>query len=294
MAKVLVLIRCGVDFEPPFGFEMVSDITLFRSYYGEIDEAAKKAHHFHHFDGGKWSGIFDFFETYPELINDYDHFWFPDDDILTNEQVATEFIKIALDKGFALCQPALTTNSYWAHLITIVNPNFIYRCTNFVELMMPLMNKALLLKLLPIFKGRHAAMGLDFFWHQLTEASHRDVAIIDATPMQHSRPRQQLLKSAMKERNLDIDKERSETFRLFQIKRQMPFVLSGGLTNGETLQCRSWRLFVELLSGLRQVAPLVHRPIVRPIHYVKTALYQLFSSTRKASFSKISYQQLIE
>ena len=33
------------------------------------------------YPGGKWEAYYNFFQDYPEILNDYDYFWFTDDDI---------------------------------------------------------------------------------------------------------------------------------------------------------------------------------------------------------------------
>ncbi|WP_194539865.1 DUF707 domain-containing protein [Pseudovibrio japonicus] len=203
----------------------------------------------HHFVGGKWTGIFSFFRTYPEVLNKYEYFWFPDDDIQTTPEDADRFLEIVKREGFQLAQPALEPDSYYAHRITLANPLLSFRRTNFVELMMPILHRDLLLKVLPLFEGRHFAQGLDYMWHQLSRNPERDVAIIDETPMGHRRPRQVCLKGNMSKMQVDMMSEREATFRELNICRQAPVVISAKTKDGIELQ-RSSRLTVKLLMGM--------------------------------------------
>jgi hypothetical protein len=62
------------------------------------------------------------------------------------------------------------------------------RYTNFVEIMAPLMSMQALRHLMPTLDNDDikSAWGLDFVWPYLL--NNRDVAVIDKTPMTHTRP----------------------------------------------------------------------------------------------------------
>ena len=217
----------------------------------------------HHFVGGKWAGIYDFFQQHPGLIDQYDYFWFPDDDIETTAEDAIRFLEIVREEGFSLAQPALRPDSYYAYHTTLANPRFRFRRTNFVELMMPIIRRDLLKAVLPLFKDRHAAMGLDLFWHQLTENPDRDVAIIDAVAMGHYRPRQTHLKGRMSAMKVDILAERDRTMREFSVQSQPPITLSGVTKEGWRLK-RGLVLWLFYLLGLIQIRKETTR---RPLSY---------------------------
>ena len=231
--KTIIIMRCAPNSHHEFAGLAGEGITFLPSFYGEkAPDKPEGADYFHYFKGGKWSGIYDLFKTYPELLDAFDYYWFVDDDILAKPETARRFFRIVEENRFELAQPALTTDSYWAHRITIQNKGFLYRNSNLVELMMPIMQQDFLKRVLPLFKNRDAAMGLDFMWHQLTSNPARDVAIIDATPMRHSRPRQKLLSSEMKKYDKDIYAERDRTVAELSIKRQMPVVMAAKTLNG--------------------------------------------------------------
>lgn len=232
---LFVLIRSGaqaklsLDCLAPLSPTIVAKQSFYSPYPDTIN--AKD----HVFEGGKWAAIFDFFATDPSILERFDYFWFPDDDIETTPENVRRFLDIVVQAGIKLAQPALTPDSYFAQPITVVNRAFTFRRTNFVELMMPLMHRHVLQKILPAFEGRHAGSGLDFFWHELTDQPDRDVAIIDAVEMGHRRPRRTHLKSMLEGMSLDMASEKAATFREFSIQPVRPVVLSGRRINGAEL-----------------------------------------------------------
>lgn len=247
----------------------------------------------HHYLGGKWAGIYDFFQQHPDLIDRYEYFWFPDDDIETTPDDAVRFLEIVQQEGFALAQPALRPDSYYAYHITLANPVFRFRRTNFVELMMPIFRRDLLKAVLPLFKDRHAAMGLDFFWHQLAKKPERDVAIIDAVAMGHYRPRQTHLKGRMTAMQVDIHNERDRTMEQFSIHTQPPTTLSG-VTSGGSFLKRGPLLWLAYWLGLMQIRRWTTR---RPLSFRairKHMRSQIASQADLPCFDRAAYNRFLE
>lgn len=142
----------------------------------------------HEFKGGKWQGIFNFFQENPAYLNDYDYFFFPDDDIETTSSNILAFFEQCQEHNLKLAQPALKADSYFSHIITIERSAFSVRRTNFVELMIPYMSRNVLLQCLPFFKDTNYGWGLDFIWASFTDTPTQQVGIIDTTPVGHYRP----------------------------------------------------------------------------------------------------------
>jgi hypothetical protein len=224
-----------------------TDRHIHFSVYGENREDHPPNAHF--YNGGKWAGIFDFFLAQPSLIDQHDYFWFPDDDIEADAETIDDFLTIALNQDFDLAQPALTHDSYFADPLTLAHPSFEFRRTNFVELMMPLFSREILLRALPLFEGRHAALGMDLFWHHLSIDPARKVAIIDAAPMRHTRPRGKHLNNRMAQQQLNIQDEKRTTMKALSISRPWPVVRSARLLDGREL-VRGPRLWWQIWKDL--------------------------------------------
>lgn len=243
--------------------------TFTCSTYGSEQEPAV-----HHFRGGKWAGIYDFFRQQPELLQAHDYFWFPDDDIETTVDTASSFLSFCVERGFELAQPALTPHSYFAYRETIENPRFRFRRTNLVELMMPLMKQEFLLKVLPLFEGKHAALGIDWMWQSAADRPYENVAIIDAYSMSHTRPRNLHLATKMRDQNISIAEEKRQTFEKYDIQLMTPVIYSGQLKNGTETRSRL-RLVAELLLGYINVRKKVKNGPWTAKHTAKLILRQL-------------------
>lgn len=232
MKPVLIVCRAeNIQQAPEWLFASVPDYRGLVSQYGADADAA---HHI--YPGGKWIGLCNLFQQNPELLDEYEYFWFPDDDIQTKPEDIKRFFKLSQDRGFELAQPALTPNSVYAYRLTVSNPRFEYRLTNFVELMMPLVHKNLLMQLLPIMAEKHAALGVDWMWHQLVSKPKEQVAIVDSVPMGHYRPRNTHLVSRMRAREVNLQEEREQTFNALNIQPYHQATHAGRLVNGQEVK----------------------------------------------------------
>lgn len=246
----------------------------------------------HYFKGGKWTGVFDYFSKNKEILDEYDYFWFPDDDIETSEDSLKTFFAIVAERRLELAQPALTANSYYADRITLANPNFTFRWTNFVELMMPMMSRALFKRLLPLLEGRHAGLGLDFFWHQLADAPDKSVGIIDATPMAHLRPRRVHLKKSLEKMAVDLSDERTRTFAELSIKRQRPVNLAAQLHSGEIID-RGSKLFWLYLDGVLKIKPATSNQPLTSAGILRLMKDQIFSRPERRAYDPVAVERIL-
>ncbi|MGW5457008.1 hypothetical protein [Nocardia sp. NPDC003979] len=121
------------------------------------------------------------------MLDHYDYVWLPDDDLATDTATINAMFDYAAAYHLALSQPALTEDSYYTHEITVVDRRFELRYTNFVEIMAPCFRHDFLLACLPTFNGTQTGWGLDFHWPRLLPSTE-SLAIIDATPLRHTRP----------------------------------------------------------------------------------------------------------
>jgi hypothetical protein len=163
------------------------------SYFG--DDCAKdfrEARFVHRAKGGKWDGLFAFFKQFPEVIGEYDYFWLPDDDISAEVDAVNKLIAIAAEQKLEVLQPSLDDNSYYSHIITLKHRNFTLRYTNFVEIMAPLISRAVLERTLPLIESTRSGFGIDFVWPKLAAEisgdAIRGMAIVDSVSVCHTRP----------------------------------------------------------------------------------------------------------
>jgi hypothetical protein len=98
-----------------------------------------------------------------------------------------EFFNISKQYQLNLSQPSLHDINV-EHQILIHRPNTLLRYTNFVEIMAPLLSIGALLHLMPTLDNDEvkSAWGLDFVWPYLL--NNTKVAVVDKTPMTHTRP----------------------------------------------------------------------------------------------------------
>lgn len=166
------------------------DFDVAVSYFGKDDARAfPEADLVHRYKGGKWDGLHDFFMQNPQVLDQYDYFWLPDDDVEASAASVNQFIRIAIEQGLQVCQPTLTWQSDYSHLITVHHPNFLLRYTNFVEIMVPLLTRDLMKRTLRRMENSMSGFGFDFIWPSWTDDPRRNVAIVDAVQMHHARKR---------------------------------------------------------------------------------------------------------
>src|SRR4051794_40862787 len=137
--------------------------------------------------GPKWTGLRAALEQW-DGWRDYDYIWLPDDDVYASQDTITRMFEAARALGLDLFAPALHESSYYAHFITMVNRSFHGRWVGFVEIMVPAFSRAALEMLLPTLGESETGWGwgLDSVWPKLL--GYDNVAIIDATPVIHTRP----------------------------------------------------------------------------------------------------------
>jgi hypothetical protein len=140
----------------------------------------------HRIAGAKLPGLADLFARHWDVIEDYDRVWLPDDDLDVDQATLNHMFDLATRYDLRLFQPALTPESYISWAITLRHAGFRLRFTNFVEIMAPGFALPLLKQVRESFGTSIIGWGLDFLWPRFTELGQ--TAIIDATPVHHSRP----------------------------------------------------------------------------------------------------------
>jgi hypothetical protein len=141
--------------------------------------------------GPKWTGLRTLLNGW-DGWRDYEHIWLPDDDILASQDTISRMFEAAAALQLKLFTPALKEDSHYGHYIIMRNRNFFARRVSFVEIMVPGFSRPALEQLLPTLDLSTTGWGwgLEPLWGKLLD--HRDLGILDAVPVLHTRPVGQL------------------------------------------------------------------------------------------------------
>lgn len=166
------------------------DFDLFISYYGQTPARWQgDADFYEQRTGPKWPCLADLLKTHRDRIERYDAVWLPDDDLSVDTDGIDRMFAFFHAHRLCLAQPALTRNSYHTWNTLLQEPDCHLRYTRFVEVMAPIFSRAALQVCAPTFSESPSGWGLDWVWPTLCErAGLKGVAIIDATPVRHTRP----------------------------------------------------------------------------------------------------------
>lgn len=253
------------------------------STYEEVPEdLLAGARYTHHVVGGKWSGIFEFFADNPELLDEYEYFWVPDDDITTAPGEVTRLFELVREYGLELAQPSLSLDSLHYHHITLNNDAFAMRRTNFVELMVPVFHRDLLKKLLHMFEGNWAGLGLDMIWPKFTSDPKNSVGIIDNIIVSHHGPLGSFLYTKMRGAGIIPMVEYRKNAQRFNIKARVPFAHGGKRTDGSTIDSRLTMLREYIDSHIRNRQRILHNPVTAA--NVARLVFAYFDSFRDTVF----------
>jgi hypothetical protein len=137
--------------------------------------------------GPKWAGLREALRAW-DGWREYDYIWMPDDDIRVSQKAINKMFAVAQGAGLDLFAPALDADSYFAHFDTVCNPSFFGRWVGFVEIMVPGFSRPALERLQPTLDLSETGWGwgLDSVWPKLLD--YKNVGIIDAVTVTHTRP----------------------------------------------------------------------------------------------------------
>jgi Protein of unknown function (DUF707) len=189
MKPYLALVRCGPSSLHPHMVERLAEqnFDYALSWFGDEPPANAKGAKFVHLQkGAKWPGLEQTIAAHWDLIQQYRYIWLPDDDLLCVPEDVSRMFSICDDLQLELAQPALTRDSYFTHVITLQHTEFQVRFTNFVEIMAPVLSADMLARVYPTLAGQVSGYGLDPLWARYSQLGK--VAIIDDTPVKHTRP----------------------------------------------------------------------------------------------------------
>jgi hypothetical protein len=188
----LALFRSGKSSLHPYAVARLAEqnFDYALSWFGDEHPAdigmADGAAFVHLQKGAKWPGLEQTLIAHWDTIQKYRYVWLPDDDLLATPEEVSRMFTICDELQLELAQPALTRDSYFTHLITLQHPQFQLRFTNFVEIMAPVLSVDLLSRVFHTLAGQISGYGLDSLWPRFSRLGK--VAIIDDTPVKHTRP----------------------------------------------------------------------------------------------------------
>lgn len=169
--------------------EPFRNFDLYLSYYGNRSGRFKKdCEYYSEAKGSRWPVYKDIIDQLGKTVYQYDAVWFPADDISTNAYNISQMFHIFDSLKLSLAQPALTKDSYKSWNITVQCEDYIVRYTHFVEIMVPLFSPSALKLCYPTFDTNPSGWGIDFLWPKLLKYPDDKIAVIDATPVRHTRP----------------------------------------------------------------------------------------------------------
>ena len=187
----LVLVRAGDNSLHPFWLAGADDRNwdLVVNYYGD-DPALFRDPDVMRIDskGPKWPALQDLLTQNQDFLTEYDYIWLPDDDLMASKPDINRMFDICRRHHLGVAQPSLTQDSYYSHLLTVHNPQYELRFTNYVEIMAPCFSAQVLRRTIPLLNCNMSGWGLDFVWPKLVDRPLQDIAIIDAVSVRHTRP----------------------------------------------------------------------------------------------------------
>jgi hypothetical protein len=127
-------------------------------------------------------------------ISDYDRAMIADDDITPVGCSVADIFRLAAEveaaTGCRISQPGLTRESPHSHPVLLVDERarFAWRRTSFVEVMTPVFTRDALREHSAFFHESVMGWGYDVLWSVREMRAGRPLAVLDATPVHHSRP----------------------------------------------------------------------------------------------------------
>jgi hypothetical protein len=189
--RSLVIVRAGDTSLHPYwltsNFHEEWDLVV--SYYGSsptafMTDGYRRIDH----KGSKLVGLKLLLEEHPQLMESYDYFFFPDDDLEMSGKAIADLFYLCSQYHLGLAQPSLTSDSYVSRLITIHNPDALLRFTPWIECMAPCFSREALRLCLPTFGESLTGWGVDNLWAHILGTRNIPIAIVDAVQARHTRP----------------------------------------------------------------------------------------------------------
>ena len=138
--------------------------------------------------GTKSAGLEACMNKLADRIASYDWICVIDDDVAADLATWNRFVQIVEEYDLDLAQPALGSGSYVAHDITRQRPHMALRFTTFVELMATCLSQRAFELGRPYLNATISSWGADLIFPKLLGYPKDKIAIVDETPVIHTRP----------------------------------------------------------------------------------------------------------
>ncbi len=159
-------------------------------YYGDSEEKfneySNQSVHCVRKKGQKWHLISEYITNNFNNISNYEYFWFPDDDLLTNTEDINLYFDTIKENSLWLSQPSLS--GYVSYEIENKVVGSKLRFTNFVEIICPSMDKKTVFKLINYFTMNESGWGMDYLWPKILGYPVDKIAIVDIITVEHTKP----------------------------------------------------------------------------------------------------------
>jgi hypothetical protein len=189
LPTVLMIVRAGRStIHPSWIYTATPHVDVALSVYDDSDFSQHPIVKQHSASCGKLQGIKAFFDLYPQLAESYDYFWIFDDDLYLPYETILMVRRLLALFRFTLAAPGLSHTSFFSWPITIRNDRLLFRGTDFVEMMAPIMSRRFLATCLPHFGENHTGWGHEWLWRRFLREANQFAAILDAAPIVHTRP----------------------------------------------------------------------------------------------------------
>ena len=138
--------------------------------------------------GFKYRLIESFLQEYWDDIKHYEYVSFTDDDLLGDAYCFNNLFNKMKEYKLWIAQPAMTHDSFINHVELEQNDNALLRYTSFVEIMTPTFDVEILEKIKHTINDTDSGWGLEFLWFDMLGTPEDKFAIIDETPIKHTKP----------------------------------------------------------------------------------------------------------
>lgn len=251
----LVVVRAGDQSLHPRWLvpETERNWDLVVSYYGDDPDRYRTEGVRRHDRKGTEYPAFHALFTDPQFVwSDYEYIWLPDDDLAADGHDINRFFELCKEHSLQLAQPSLDHRSHISFPLTLNDPRFTLRWTNFVEVMAPCFHRSALSKCLDTFASSQSSYGIDFLWSNRI-GGIRSIAIVDEVSIRHTRPVGGPLYALLESMGVDIEAEKRQCLAELGTDRFVVRCYGGLLRDGR------FRSYESRLPGLLQIASLLVR-----------------------------------